>query len=251
MRSVITTLPPMPGPGPLHDFPSTHQTWISETLFVARGDGADARAARDHVNAHVMQRYFEPLQAYVRSSRFARSDEPADLVNAFFASRLARADYLESWLASGLPLRRWLANGLLLSLRERVRADTRRMAREAEAALPADAAHEVDAVNALERAWAEGVLQAAVQEVRDALAAEGRAQAWQVFRRRAIDGITYAALQGEMGLAMNQLEAAVKLVTRRLRAAIEASLRAEGVRESEIEAQAVHALRLALGEAGA
>jgi len=240
----------MPGPGPLHDFPSTHQTWISETLFVARGDGADARAARDRVNAHVMQRYFEPLQAYVRSSRFARLDEPADLVNAFFASRLARADYLESWLASGLPLRRWLANGLLLSLRERVRADARRTAREAEAALPADASHDVDAVAALERAWAEGLVQAAVKEVSDALATEGRAQAWTVFRRRAVDGITYAALQGETGLAVNALEAMVKLVSRRLRTAIESNLRAEGVRESEIELQAIDALRLALGEAG-
>lgn len=239
----------MPGRTSLEHFPSTHQTWISETLFLARGAGPDARTARDRVNAHVMQRYFEPLMAYVRTSRFAHLDEPADLVNGFFASRLARADYLESWLASGLPLRRWLANGLLLSLRERVRGDQRRVAREAEAALPADAAHEVDAVAALERAWAEGLLQAAEQEVRTALATEGREQAWQVFRRRAIDGITYAALQGETGLAPQALEAAVKLVTRRLRTAIEANLRADGVRESEIEEQAVHALRMALGEA--
>jgi hypothetical protein len=240
----------MPGTGPLQDFPSTHQTWISETLHAARGEGEAARDARDRVNTHVMQRYFEPLMAYVRSSRYARLDEPADLVNAFFASRLARAEYLEAWLVSGLPLRRWLANGLLLSLRERVRTDARRAAREAEAALPADAAHEVDAVRALERAWAETLVQAVVTEVRDALTAEGRAQAWQVFRRRALDGITYAALQGEMGLPLNALEAMVKLVTRRLRDGIERQLRAEGVRESEIEAQAVHALRLALGEAG-
>jgi hypothetical protein len=50
---------------------------------------------------------------------------------------------------------------------------------------------------------------------------------------------------------MNALEAMVKLVSRRLRAAIESSLRAEGVRESEIELQAIDALRLALTEAGA
>jgi hypothetical protein len=241
----------MPGaPNSLQDFPSTHQTWLGETLHVARGEGPDARAARDRVNAHVMQRYFEPLCACVRSSRLARLDEPADLVNAFFASRLTRADYLESWLASELPLRRWLANGLLLSLRERVRSDVRRAAREAQAALPADAAHDMDAQTALDRAWAEQLVQSVVQEVSGALAAEGRTQAWQVFRRRAIDGITSAALQGEMGLAANAIEAAMKLVTRRLRAAIEAHLRAEGVRESEIEQQAVQVLRLALGEAG-
>lgn len=241
----------MPGAiNSLQDFPSTHLTWLGETLYLARGDHAEARAARDRVNAHVMQRYFDPLCAYVRSSRFARLDEPADLVNAFFASRLARADYLEKWLTSGLPLRRWLANGLLLSLRERVRSDQRRIAREAEAALPADATHEVDAEAALERAWAEGLVQAVVKEVNDALVAEGRSQAWQVFRRRAIDGVTYAALQGETGLAAHALEATVKLVTRRLRAAIESTLRAEGVREGEIEMQAVEVLRLALGEAG-
>lgn len=240
----------MPGSVPLQDFPSTHQTWISETLHLARGEGEAARDARDRVNTHVMQRYFEPLMAYVRSSRYARLDEPADLVNAFFASRLARAEYLESWLASGLPLRRWLANGLLLSLRERVRTETRRAAREAEAALPADAAHESDAVNALERAWAESLVQGVVNDVGRTLIAEGREQAWVVFRRHAIDGITYAALQGETGLAAGALEAMVKLVTRRLRAAIERQLRVEGVRESQIEMQAVHALRMALGEAG-
>ncbi len=240
----------MPGaPHSLQDFPSTHQTWLGETLHAAKGDGPEARAARDRLNAHVMQRYFEPLCAYARSSRLARLDEPADLVNAFFASRLARADYLDAWLASGLPLRRWLANGLLLSLRERVRSEQRRLAREAEAALPADAAHEVDAVAALERAWAQGLVQAVVQEVEKALVAEGRQQAWQVFRRRAVDGVTYGALQGETGVAAHALEAMVKLVTRRLRAGIHATLRAEGVRESEIEEQTVEALRLALGEA--
>ena len=72
VTQAITSLPPMPGSGPLHDFPSTHQTWISETLHLARGEGEAARAARDRVNTHVMQRYFEPLMAYVRQLSAAR-----------------------------------------------------------------------------------------------------------------------------------------------------------------------------------
>lgn len=240
----------MPGaPNSLQDFPTTQQTWLGETLRVARSDGPDARDARDRVNAHVMQRYFEPLCAYVRSSRFARLDEPADLVNAFFASRLARADYLEKWLASELPLRRWLANGLLLSLRERVRSDQRRIAREADAALPADAAHEVDAVAALERAWAEGLVQAAVLAVSKALDSEGRAPAWQVFERRAIGGVTIEALEGESGRSASEIHAMLKLVSRRLRQEIETQLRREGIPEGELHHAATQALRISVGEA--
>jgi hypothetical protein len=201
------------------------------------------------VNAHVMQRYFEPLCAYVRSSRFARLDEPADLVNAFFASRLARTDYLEKWLASGLPLRRWLANGLLLSLRERVRSDQRRIARETEAAMPADAAHEVDAVAALERAWAEGLVQAVALAVSKALDSEGRAGAWHVFERRVIGGVTIEALEGETGQRSSEIHAMLRLVSRRLRQEIEAQLRREGIREGELHQVATQALRMTVGEA--
>jgi len=79
-------------------FPTTHQTWLSEHVGVAN----------DEVARHVMQRYFEPLRAYVKGSSLRNFGDSADLVNDFFAARLGDATYLERWIDSGLPLRRWL-----------------------------------------------------------------------------------------------------------------------------------------------
>ena len=103
-------------------FPSTHATWIAERVtqcFDGEANPAQARAARDALNDHVMRRYFEPLRAYAQGSGWRSLGESADLVNGFFASRLEQADYLLRWRDSGLPLRRWLMNGLLLHLHER------------------------------------------------------------------------------------------------------------------------------------
>lgn len=100
-------------------FPTTHQTWLSEHVGVAN----------DEVARHVMQRYFEPLRAYVKGSSLRNFGDSADLVNDFFAARLGDATYLERWIDSGLPLRRWLVNGLLLHVRNRGIAEARRRAR--------------------------------------------------------------------------------------------------------------------------
>ena len=112
----------MPRPSSATDhFPSTHATWIVDRVTVSADADAHpalARAARDELNAHVMRRYFEPLRAYVKGSGWRGLGESADLVNGFFASRLAKGDYLLKWRDSGMPLRRWLMNGMLLHLHE-------------------------------------------------------------------------------------------------------------------------------------
>ena len=103
-------------------FPTTHATWIAERVTLSVDPDAApslARAARAELNAHVMQRYFAPLCAYVKGSAWRDFGEAADLVNGFFASRLERPEYLLHWRESGLALRRWLINGLLLHLHER------------------------------------------------------------------------------------------------------------------------------------
>ena len=91
-------------------------------------------------------------------------------------------------------------------------------------------------------------MQAVVKEVSDALVAEGRSQAWQVFRRRAIDGVTIEALEGEKGLKSFEIHAMLKLVSRRLRQQIEVELRREGVSEASLRDAAAQALRTSIGE---
>ena len=178
-------------------FPSTHGTWILSRLDEMRGGGDMARAALDELNGHVMRRYAQPLAAYVRTSSLRSDEEPDELVNAFFASRLSRDGYLVQWRESGLPLRRWLVNGMLLHARERARS--RRMASgEAERVAGADPSalerHEPSAYETFEREWARHVLSEAAMRAEQQLVSEGRADAWHAFKRHVIDGVPYSSI---------------------------------------------------------
>lgn len=247
----------MPGSaGTIDHFPSTHATWIAErvTLSVdADIAPAIAQAARAELNAHVMSRYFEPLRAYVQGGGWRGFGESADLVNGFFASRLDKPDYLLQWRESGLPLRRWLMNGLLLHLHERARAE-RRMLRRAEPRDPgllervAGAMdHAPEAERAMDRAWAEAVVQAAVRDTVQALEQSGRAQAWDTFRRHFVEGAAYDAIARETGVSVKELKAHAKLVQRWLRAGIERVLQQDGVAAEAIEAETDRLVSMLLG----
>ena len=176
-------------------FPSTHGTWILSRLDAMQGGGEAAGAALIELNGHVMRRYAHPLAEYVRASSLRSVEEPDELVNAFFASRLSRDGYLAKWRTSGLPLRRWLVNGMLLHARERARS-RRMVAGEAERVAGADPAslerHEPSAYETFEREWARHVLSEAAARAEQQLVAEGRADAWHAFRRHVIDGVPYA-----------------------------------------------------------
>lgn len=185
------------------EFPSTHGTWIVSRLDALRGGGLGARDALAQLNDHVMRRYAGPLAEYVRASSLRSSEEPDEIVNSFFASRLPRDGYLSRWHASGLPLRRWLVNGLLLHARERARS--RRMAAgdAQRAASVTDAEslerHEPGAYERFEREWARRVLSEAATRAEQGLVAEGRAEAWHAFKRHVIDGVPYDAIARGVG----------------------------------------------------
>jgi len=247
----------MPGSeGTTDHFPSTHATWLAERVTLSLDPGASparARAARDELNAHVMSRYFEPLCAYVRGTGFRGVDEAADLVNGFFASRLARPDYLMQWRESGMELRRWLMNGLLLHLHERVRGE-QRQSRRAQARDPADIdgmsgqpGHDPDAVQSMDRAWAESIVAAAIRETMQALESADRAAAWRAFRRHFVEGVAYTALSQETGASVRELKAQVELVQRWLRAGIERALQQDGVAAEAIEAETDRLVAMLLG----
>jgi hypothetical protein len=247
----------MAGSSALTDhFPSTHATWLAEriTLIVdACAEPVRVRAARDELNAHVMERYFEPLRAYVQGSGWRGLGESADLVNGFFASRLAKPDYLLQWRESGLELRRWLMNGLLLHLHERSRAE-RRAVRRAEPRDPGllervaqTAEHEPDAERAMDRAWAEAVVEASVRDTVRLLEESGRALAWANFRRHFVEGVSYDAIARETGVHVRDLKAQAKLVQRWLRAGIERVLQQDGVAAQALEAETDRLVAMLLG----
>ena len=241
---------------PLHDaFPTTHRTWIVETLRSALGStevGVRERALSD-LRRHVMQRYFEPLRVYVKGSSFRTMGESADLVNGFFASRLGRDDYLAKWVDSSLPLRRWLANGLVLYLRERSR-EGRIGGRPVESRDPIDlevldipALHETDAATAMERSWAEAVVAGALRATLAGLEVSRRQAAWEVFQMHFVQGQTYEVIAKETGRALLDLKADAKLLQRRLRSEVERLLREDGVPESRLEEETGSLISTLLG----
>ena len=211
-------------------FPTTHQTWLSERVGVAN----------DEVARHVMQRYFEPLRAYVKGSSLRNFGDSADLVNDFFAARLGDATYLERWIDSGLPLRRWLVNGLLLHVRNRGIAEARRRARGdagvggTEPAAAVSSA-EPGALEALERAWAIGLVTEAHDRVRAGLVAENRESWWECFRLHVLHGLPYADACPMAGVSTANGANIVRAVTKRLAAMLSELLARDGVEESRID----------------
>jgi DNA-directed RNA polymerase specialized sigma24 family protein len=213
-------------------FPTTHQTWLSERVGVAN----------DEVARHVMQRYFEPLRAYVKGSSLRNFGDSADLVNDFFAARLGDPNYLERWIDSGLPLRRWLVNGLLLHVRNRGIAESRRRARgDAGVGGPEQQANlssaEPGALEALERAWAIGLVTEAHDRVRAGLVAEHRENWWECFRLHVLHGLPYADACPLAGVATANGANIVRAVSKRLAAMLSELLARDGVAENDIDAE--------------
>lgn len=202
----------------LDEFPSTQRTFITEAI--GRGDLLDARN-------HVMSRAYAPLCAYARASSLRSIASAEDLVGGFFASRFARDEYLVRWLREHppVPLRRWLVNGLLFYARERV-ADERRARRATELAEP-PANIEPAPWRALERAWRDGVLQAACDRVSELYAREGRSDAWRLVLRHILDGAAYPALESELAIPASSAPMITRTALRRLRAEIDAILAEE------------------------
>ena len=77
-----------------------------------------------------------------------------------------------------------------------------------------DMEHAPDAERAMDRAWAEAVVQAAVRDTMQALEQSGRAQAWTTFRRHFVEGAAYDAIARETGVSVKELKAHAKLVQR-------------------------------------
>ena len=217
-------------------FPTTQSIWLRHRI------DDDAVAAR----AHVMTRYFEPLCAYARASANLRAlGEPAELVNAFFAARLADSSYLLRWTSSDLALRHWLANGLLIHSRNCALAARRRGTRQETVSIdeldrtsrlrPSD--HETDALLALERRWAVRTVTEAHEQIRAELESDGHASWWELFRLHTIQGKTYAEACAITGVPLTSASGTHRQVVDRLRAALVAKLEREGIRPSDIDGE--------------
>jgi hypothetical protein len=251
---------------PVDHFPSTHATWIDAQLTIIGDAGSAAGGAREALRRHLWDRYHAPLRAYVHGGSFRRAGEPDDLVAGFFADRVTADDFLPAWRRSGMPLRRWMMNGMGFyargvvrdRLRDRLRpfsdmtlpagaGDDSGGTAAADALLPAD---ERTAEDAFERAWAIAVLDAAHAQVHAQLADEGRLDDYEVFRRRVLEREGYDTVGPSVGKSAQQCAGSTRLVSQRMAAALRDVLRAEGVREGDLE-ETVREVQRGVGMPGA
>ena len=239
---------------PVDHFPSTHTTWIDAQLTIAERAGDhthEGQSARRALQQHLMQRYHEPLRAYVRGSSMRQLGDADDLVAGFFADRIGAPGFLADWRGSKMPLRRWLMNGISFYgrgvMRDRAR-DRMRQFEDGGAGFPGGAGDssthaggedrfvdERDAVRAFEEAWALEVLNAAHELVHADLAESGKLEEYGVFRRHVIDGVEYAVIGTDLGLTRQQCANMVRRVSDRIREALREVLRSEGVPPEEVE----------------
>ena len=245
-------------------FPSTHATWIDAQLTIIGEAGGASVGAREALRRHLWDRYHAPLRAYVHGGSLRRAGEPDDLVAGYFADRVTADDFLPAWRRSGMPLRRWMMNGMGFYargvVRDRLRGRVRPFTDVATPAATGDATapsaedtllpvDERTAEDAFERAWAIAVLDAAHAQAHAQLSDEGRLDDYEVFRRRVIEGEGYDTIGRSVGKSAQQCAGATRLVSQRMAAALREVLRAEGVREGELE-ETVREVQRAVGRLG-
>jgi len=223
-------------------FPTTLNTWIDLRL-------REGERGRAEINRHIMSVYAGPMRVYCLGLREPQLGEAEELVEGFFADRLARADYLQEWRTSGLRLRRWLMNGLIFYVKE-LRRERRKDARlqDLEALeLPAadDSAGRVEAE--MDRAFAASVVREALRATREACAAKGLSPHFEIFHKRYYEGLSYADFTAGYGVDADRASEMARTAAGKFRAALRDILASDGARESEIDAEIQTLLEVSCG----
>jgi DNA-directed RNA polymerase specialized sigma24 family protein len=173
-------------------FPQTLTTWIRDRLSGGAG-------GRREVDRHVMEVYAFPLRVYYLGGRDRTLGEPDEVIQGFFADRLARAEFFAQWQGSGLPLRRWLMNALNFYLKELRRANKRG------AALGENQAEDPgtwsgDPNSEMERAFIISLVRTALRNVQRECDLEGQSRHWTSFYEHFYLDRSYADIGQDLGV---------------------------------------------------
>lgn len=208
-------------------FPATQMTWINARLD-------EGQQGRRDVGTHLMEVYAEPLRIYLLGSSFRSAGEPEDLINGFFANRLARDDYLDGWRSSEKRLRRWLINGLIFYIKEEFRRQKRggaTLSEEVEASLEDPA----DQYRAFDQAWAASIVRRAMSEASTRCKEEDLEAHWDIFVRHHVQQQPYATCCKEHGVDAARAAVMARTATTRFREAVRQQVSLDGADESTID----------------
>jgi DNA-directed RNA polymerase specialized sigma24 family protein len=209
-------------------FPTTLHTWISRRLVV----GGEGRA---EVNRHVMSVYAWPLAVYFRGTRDRWLGEAEDIVQGFFADRLAREHFFVDWLQSGLPLRRWLMNAFCFYLNE----VKRKRKRDRVDAQPSDEHVDTGAKpeDVLDRAFVVSVIRRALQQTHERCAAQGLEQHWRIFIRHHYQSAGYQQIAEEFGVDVPRAAVMARTAARKFRDVVRDLLMRDGAPPDHVDGE--------------
>lgn len=209
-------------------FPLTQVSWIASRLHAGNEGRLD-------VSRHLMSVYAEPLKVYYLGTRALWLGEPDEVIQGFFADRLARPDFVAGWERSGMRLRRWLMNALSFYLKELARRQRRDAATEP--ANNGEVAFEGDPAAAVDRAFIVSVVRHALEETQRRCEAEGLGPHWHVFHDHFCCGTPYAEIGSALALEPARCVVMARTVRGKFQQALRTAVAADdptGVTDTEI-----------------
>ncbi len=207
-------------------FPTTMHTWIDAQL----ANGPDGRLM---INRHVMDVYAWPLAVYFQGSRDRWLGEPDEIVQGFFADRLARPEFFGGWRTSGMKLRRWLMNAFCFYLSELRRRQKRdRLVEEPEYAIDSedDGAHA-----AMDRAFVVAIVHQAMHMARQSCDQAGLGEHWRVFVLHHHAGQSYQSISDDLQVAPARAAVMARTASRKFKDAIRELLTRDGASPTSVD----------------
>ena len=171
----------------------------------------------------------EAVRAYLACARLAWIDD----VGAFAGRFAANGALDRASLDRSLPLRRALVRVLLADVREARKATG--MCGGCDCKQPCETPLDPQAFEAFERAWAQAVLAEASDRAARASDAAGDADAWEIYRRTALEGAETAALARERGITTAEARARAARAEQRFDHALRETLAEEGIAAEDVD----------------
>ena len=175
------------------------------------------------MTAALAKRATEPVRAYLACARLAWIDDVDG-----FASRFTAGAAIERAAGEAmLPFRRAVVRALLSEVRE-ARKSTGACS-GCDCTQPCETPLDPQAFEAFERAWARAGIAEASQRAARASHAENDADAWEIYRRTALEGAETARIARERGITTADARTRAARAAARFDAALRATLAEEGV----------------------
>ncbi len=192
-----------------------------------------------------MSLYARPLAIFMAGSTFASVGDPQEVVQEFFADRLAQEGFLHRWLVSKKQLRHWLIIAFRHHLFERDRECKKSLPVQGTVPGMDSFAVAPAAEKAFDREYALNVVREALKIAEATCATAGLIEHWYIFVQHQYHERSYEDLSRETDRDVSRLIVMFRTATNHLRNAVRRMVAWEGATDQEIDEE-IHRLMEAL-----